>query len=107
VVAGDLNASTQFPEPYRTPYRIVHQRIEGLGLVNVTTRALGVELDGCPCEDQPCRHIRTLEGATPYQDDYIYASPDVAAAARPVEILRTTHIEAVSDHYPLAIDLPD
>src|SRR5262249_48377904 len=37
VFAGDLNASSQFPEPYRKAYQLVHQRIEALGLA--TSRA--------------------------------------------------------------------
>lgn len=105
VIAGDLNASTQFLPPYREPYRVVHDRLTAFGLRNVSVRREGDELAACPCEDDPCRHVRTLEGPTPYQDDYIYASADVAEAMRLVTVERTEGIEAVSDHYPLVAEI--
>jgi endonuclease/exonuclease/phosphatase family metal-dependent hydrolase len=71
----------------------------------VTVRPDSEALPGCPCSDEPCRHIRTLEGDTPYQDDYIYASPDLADAMRLVTFERTTGVEAVRDHLPLAAEL--
>lgn len=61
VLAG--NASTQFDEPYRSPYRLVHERIESLGLENISVPAQDGTLDGCPCGDDPFRHIRTLAKA--------------------------------------------
>jgi endonuclease/exonuclease/phosphatase family metal-dependent hydrolase len=105
VVAGDLNASTQFPEPYRAAYRVIHERLGSLGLCNVSVRPEGKPLEGCPCADEPCRHIRTLEGPTPYQNDYVYASPNIAEAVSLVDVERTEAIEAVSDHYPVVVDL--
>ena len=69
LLGGDLNASTQFPPPYRDAYRIVHERLLSFRLKNVSIPADGEKLDGCPCSDSPCRHIRTLEGKRPYQDD--------------------------------------
>jgi hypothetical protein len=105
LIAGDFNASTQFDEPYRSAYRVVHDRLASLGLTNVTVRAEREQLEGCPCEDDPCRHVRTLEGAVPYQDDYIHASPDVAEAIRCIATERTPGIEAASDHLPLVVEI--
>jgi endonuclease/exonuclease/phosphatase family metal-dependent hydrolase len=104
VVAGDLNASTQFPPPFRESYRLVHERLAQFGLVNVSVGAEDDPLDGCPCVDTVCRHVRTLEGETPYQDDYVYASPDVADRAS-FAVERSSVAEAVSDHYPLIVTL--
>ena len=107
MIAGDFNASTQFLEPARSAYRVVHERLRSLGLINVSVRPEGSPLVGCPCVDEPCRHIRTLEGTIPYQDDYIYASPDVADAVSLVDVERTDGTEAVSDHYPVVVELAD
>jgi hypothetical protein len=107
VLAGDLNASTQFPPPARDAYRLVHDRIATLGLQNVSVRPDDEDLADCPCVDIPCRHIRTLDTAKPIQDDYVYASPDVAGGLRLINIDRTAEMTAVSDHYPLVVDLSD
>jgi len=105
VLAGDFNASTQFPEPYRAAYGLVHQRVETLGLRNVSVRREHEDIDGCPCADEPCRHIQTYEGATPYQNDYVYASPEVADAMKlHVQKLEDLH-ERVSDHLPVVVGL--
>jgi hypothetical protein len=52
----------------------VHDRLSGLGLHNVSLRSEDELLDGCPCADEPCRHLQTYEGKIPYQDDYLYMS---------------------------------
>lgn len=104
VIGGDLNASTQFGEPARSAYRVVHDRLSSLGLQNISVRPADDVLDGCPCVDDPCRHIRSLEGTRPFQDDYIYASADVAATARLMPVERTEGMEFVSDHFPVVIE---
>jgi endonuclease/exonuclease/phosphatase family metal-dependent hydrolase len=71
----------------------------------VSLRPEGVVLEGCPCVDEICRHIQTFEGSIPYQDDYIYVSEDLVTSTRFVEVDRTTGIEAVSDHFPLIVEL--
>jgi hypothetical protein len=105
VLAGDLNASTQHPKPYRDAYRLVHARLVALGLVNVSVRAADTVLDGCTCSDDPCRHVRTYEGATPYQNDYIYVSASLEPYVRFTEMAQTPMRDAVSDHAPLVIQL--
>ena len=59
-IAGDLNCSTQLAPPHRARHKTVFDRFVSLGLVNVTERRLDdAALDGCPCADEPCRHVRT------------------------------------------------
>lgn len=105
LLGGDFNASTQFPEPFRSAYRVVHERLATLGLVNVSSRRHGDGVPGCPCIDEPCTHVQTIEGPTPYQDDYLYASPDVTNAVTDMQVARSDALEAVSDHMPLVLDV--
>lgn len=107
IVGGDFNASTQFSTPHRDAYRVVHERMRSLGLVNLTVRPADEELEDCPCEDEPCLHVRTYDIGAPYQNDYIYATPDVAAAARFSREERSPVAEAVSDHFPVVVDIED
>jgi endonuclease/exonuclease/phosphatase family metal-dependent hydrolase len=105
IVGGDFNTSSQFPSPHREAFRTVHDRLIGLGLHNVSLRTEGELLDGCPCVDEPCRHVQTYEGPTPYQDDYLFTSQDLVDRTRLVKIERTPLVEAVSDHYPLMVEV--
>jgi endonuclease/exonuclease/phosphatase family metal-dependent hydrolase len=105
IVGGDFNTSSQFPSPHRDAFRTVHDRLSGLGLHNVSLRAEGELLDGCPCADEPCRHLQTYEGPIPYQDDYLYMSADLVPHTRLVRIDRTATVQAVSDHFPLMVDV--
>jgi hypothetical protein len=106
VLAGDFNTSSQFPSPHREAFRTVHDRLAGLGLHNVAIRPDGEDLAGCPCDDDPCRHVRSYEGAIPYQDDYVYVSADLARGAKLVGFDQSEPAKAVSDHLPLVVDLP-
>jgi endonuclease/exonuclease/phosphatase family metal-dependent hydrolase len=105
IVGGDFNTSSQFPSPHREAFRTVHDRLSGLGLDNVTLGPEDQPLDGCPCVDEPCRHVQTYEGPIPYQDDYLYMSQDLVRRTRLVQIERTAAVEAVSDHFPLIVEI--
>jgi hypothetical protein len=105
IVGGDFNTSSQFPSPHREAFRTVHDRLSGLGLHNVSLRAEDESLDGCPCLDEPCRHVQTYEGQVPYQDDYLYMSKDLMRRTRLVKIERTASVQAVSDHFPLMVEV--
>lgn len=105
ILAGDFNTSSQFESPHREAFQTVDDRLVGLGLENVALRPEDEDLDGCPCADEICRHLRTIEGPTPYQDDYIYVSSDLAASIRFRKMERSEKAEAISDHLPLVIDL--
>ena len=105
ILGGDFNTSSQFPSPHREAFRTVHDRLSGLGLHNVSIRPEAQLLEGCPCVDEPCRHLQTYEGRTPYQDDYIYVSEDLVRCIKLVEIERTERVQAVSDHFPLVVEI--
>lgn len=104
VLAGDFNTSSQFASPHREAFHTVHARLADLGLHNVSLRPHGEEL-GCPCADKPCRHVQTIEGPTPYQDDYIYVSGDLLPSVRFATPVRSPEAQAVSDHYPVSIEV--
>ena len=105
IVGGDFNTSSQFPSPHREAFRTVHERLTGLGLHNVSLRPEDQLLAGCPCDDEPCRHLQTYEGAIPYQDDYLYMSEDLVRRTRLVQMERTEAVQAVSDHFPLIVEV--
>ncbi len=105
ILGGDFNTSSQFSSPHREAFRTVHDRLSGLGLHNISLRPEDEQLDGCPCADERCRHMQTYEGRVPYQDDYLYVSEKLGRDARLVKIERTTAVEAVSDHFPLMVDV--
>ena len=105
VIAGDFNTSSQFEAPHREAFRTVDDRLRGLGLRNVSIRPDGEILDGCPCIDEICRHVQTLEGPVPYQDDYIYVSEDLVASARFARVERSDRAASVSDHFPLIVEI--
>jgi endonuclease/exonuclease/phosphatase family metal-dependent hydrolase len=105
ILGGDFNTSSQFPSPHREAFRTVHDRLSGLGLHNVSLRADDEALEHCPCADEPCRHVQTYEGPVPYQDDYVYMSEDLVHRTRLVKIERTAAVEAVSDHFPLLVEI--
>ena len=83
----------------------MHDRLSGLGLHKISLRSEDELLDGCPCADEPCRHLQTYEGKIPYQDDYLYMSEDLVHRTRLSWIDRTATVEAVSDHFPLMVDV--
>ena len=87
VLAGDLNVSTQLKEPDRSRHRNARERFGTLGL----TECLGLErpsrerLADCPCEDDPCRHVRTQRHGNsdvPWQNDYFFVSRSLVATVQ-------------------------
>lgn len=109
LVGGDLNCSSQLPPPRdRARHRNLFDRFETLGLVDLTGLTAGSRspLDGCPCEDEPCRHVQTFrrKGAAPYQDDWLFASERLALRARSVVVHNDPDSEAWShsDHAPIS-----
>ena len=105
ILGGDFNTSSSFRSPHREAFRTVHDRLSGLGLHNISLRPKDELLDGCPCADERCRHLQTYEGLVPYQDDYLYVSENLVRGARLLGIDRTPAVEAVSDHFPLMVDV--
>jgi hypothetical protein len=107
IVGGDLNASSQLPAPYRAWHKNLFERFELLGLIDLTGQTADSRppLEGCPCEDEPCRHVQTFRrrDAAPYQDDWIFASDRLAERVESVTVDNAPDSEAWShsDHAPL------
>lgn len=81
VVGGDFNCSTQLSRPHRARHRNLFERFETLGLVDLVASCRDSELDGCPCDDEPCRHVQThrhSQSRVPWQDDYLFATSALA-----------------------------
>ncbi|MDX6320136.1 MAG: hypothetical protein QOD35_3536 [Nocardioidaceae bacterium] len=86
VLGGDFNVWGQ-GDAY-APYRAVLDRLTSIGLVDCLYAGVGeprVPLVGCPCGGGvECNHVRTLRGnrkddfGVPYQNDYLYASRQLA-----------------------------
>jgi endonuclease/exonuclease/phosphatase family metal-dependent hydrolase len=114
VLAGDLNVSTQIQPPHRARHRNALERFATLGLVDCFTLP-GVSpapLAGCPCEDEPCRHVRTERHArsrVPWQTDYVFVSKALARRVRACSTLDGAEPDpwALSDHCPLVLELED
>jgi hypothetical protein len=61
-------------------------------------------LDGCPCSDDPCRHVRTIRharSAKPWQDDYLFATGALAERLRDCQPVSEARAWELSDHCPL------
>lgn len=102
VLGGDLNLSTQLPAPWRAYQRNAFERIELFGLVDLTAAAALGPLAGCPCDDDPCRHVQTQDHArskVPWQNDYLFATKRLATQLRGCEVICPQDEEGVlSDH---------
>ena len=83
VLGGDLNCSTQLAPPDRARHRNLFERFESLGLIDLLTLAGDdrAPVAGCPCDDEPCRHVQThrhSRSAVPWHDDYLFATEPMA-----------------------------
>lgn len=112
VLGGDLNVSTQLGGMWARHSESTLDRITiAYGLVNLTAglRPPTDRLDGCPCRDRICGHIRTRRSSNspvPWQTDYLFASPKLAA--RIVRMRCPTDEDpayAFSDHAPVIAEL--
>ena len=118
ILGGDLNAHTQNPHPLELPrYKAIFTAIESLGLVNCfkATTHLRPKLEGCPCDEPECFHVQTRRHrrhvGTPKekysaQNDYLYASPDVAEALTDCYAVgsRDESVWQLSDHCPIVAE---
>jgi hypothetical protein len=113
LLGGDLNTGTQWSrseQHFNDRDRNVLDRIVALGLVDcvLANRAPG-RLAGCRCLDgDKCVHVRTRRDRrrpdVPYQTDYLFASPQLAATMSACEVLATDEWFAISDHGPIVAD---
>jgi exonuclease III len=107
VLGGDFNVWGQ-GDAY-APYRAVLDRLASIGLVDCLYVGVGeprIPLVGCPCgRGIECNHVRTLRGnrkddlGVPYQNDYLYASRQLAPQ-RLVEchVIDSEDVWQFSDH---------
>jgi exonuclease III len=109
VMGGDLNVSTQLPQPYGTWSRTIFQRIADFGLVDLTRKAAKMHdrpgLTCCTCTEAECRHVQTARHRTGsrYQNDYLFASEGLAERLVDCWPLSGGHPDPwkLSDHRPL------
>ena len=110
VLAGDLNISTQFPEPDRSRHRNALERIAAFDMVD----AFGIDrpprerLDGCPCEDRPCRHVQTQRhgrSKIPWQNDYFFVSKALVPKVKSCIPVHEGYPWLLSDHSPILLEL--
>ena len=112
ILAGDLNVSTQLPEPDRKRHRNLLERFATVGLVDCLDleRPARQLLRNCPCEDIPCRHVHTHRhgrSGKPWQNDYMFVSKPLSSrvvSCRPVnegDSIAWSH----SDHRPLVLEI--
>lgn len=111
VVAGDLNVSTQMAVPHRARHRNVLERFATLGLVDCLGlgRPARAQLQGCPCEDAPCRHVQTHRhprSTVPWQDDYVFVSERLAERVKRCAVVDSGEPDPwqLSDHLPIVLE---
>jgi Endonuclease/Exonuclease/phosphatase family len=118
VLGGDLNILAG-KRSRRRPYRgqLVLERIKAYGLIDCLEKALPpdryedpagrAEMDNCQCGlGEACTHTRTYYDKSrpqiPYQDDYLFASPELAGAGRLVSCTALpVGPGSPSDHAPI------
>jgi hypothetical protein len=112
LVGGDLNTGTQWPQgdPFQARDSNVLARFEALGLVDcLAAKRPAGRLPGCMCTfGDDCIHTRTRFAArwpdVPYQTDYLWASPALAARLTSCQALATSEWFSISDHAPIVAD---
>ena len=112
ILGGDLNVSTQLDGMWARHSRSALDRItQAYGLINLTDglRAPTQRLHDCPCRDEICSHIRTRRSSNspvPWQTDYLFASPKLAASVARVDCPGDDNpAYAFSDHAPVIAEL--
>jgi exonuclease III len=116
VLAGDFNLSTQLSPPDRERHRNFFDRLEQFDLVDLIADTAGSRpsLEGCPCEDEPCRHVRTHIRARdkdpkPWQDDYVFVSRALREKVTSCEVRGAGDPDPwqFSDHCPIVVELEE
>lgn len=101
VMAGDFNSSTKVASQSKTHPKFV-KAANDLGLVSAYHYHSG-ELPGS--ESGPTyRHGNGIDKL--FHIDYCFVSNEIALCAT-VSVLRSAYWSALSDHYPLVLDIPD
>ena len=94
ILGGDLNASPQWDDKYRTKtHRIFFQRLEAFGLV---------DCQGAFTEDRP-RTPRHTKSNFPWVNDYIFASASLAKKVIAHDVVQQPEMLNLSDHNPVVV----
>jgi endonuclease/exonuclease/phosphatase family metal-dependent hydrolase len=94
ILGGDLNASIQFDQKQRNnSHRIFFQRLEDFGLV---------DCQGAFPKERP-RTLRRAKGDSPWVNDYMFASENLAGKVLSYEVIENPEILGLSDHNPLIV----
>ncbi len=110
ILAGDLNISTQFPEPDRSRHRNALERLLAFNLVDALSLDIPARgpLKDCPCADKPCMHVwtqRHSRSSIPWQNDYCFVSQKLAPSVRACYPNRDSYPWELSDHCPIILDI--
>jgi hypothetical protein len=112
ILGGDLNITSQFEAPHRRRHQNILDRLATLGLVDclALNRPPRSKLEGCPCADSPCRHVRTLRHAkseTPWQNDYLFVSKSLVTKVEACFPMDSGDPDPwqFSDHCPVILEL--
>lgn len=113
VLGGDLNISTQWVGDnahYRERDAATLGRIRAFGLVDILDQhRQDGPLEGCDClDDQACRHVQTQRhpnSSRPWQNDYVFASHELASRSTRCDVVDSEAIEALGGHLPIIADI--
>jgi endonuclease/exonuclease/phosphatase family metal-dependent hydrolase len=93
IFGGDLNVDRLFDRVYGTRRHVkALESIESLGLFHVNSLL-------------PSGTRTYLKSANPYQDDHLYVSESLKESIEDVRVIVGSRTAALSDHYPLILDL--
>jgi exonuclease III len=109
ILAGDLNISTQFPEPDRSRHRNALERLLTFNLVDALSldRPSREPLKDCPCGDEPCLHVQTQRhgrSKIPWQNDYFFVSREIVPTVRACYPNNDGYPWELSDHCPVILE---
>jgi endonuclease/exonuclease/phosphatase family metal-dependent hydrolase len=97
IMAGDLNASTQFDEIQgNRSHKLLLERIDDFGLRDV------YRLSGNASHVQTLRHNRS---ETPWQNDYCFVSKSLVKEFVRYEIVDNEDVRRFSDHNVLVVEI--
>jgi endonuclease/exonuclease/phosphatase family metal-dependent hydrolase len=94
ILGGDLNASPQWDDQYRTrSHRNFFQRLESLGLT---------DCQGTFTAERP-RTLRHTTSRLPWVIDWIFASASLAAKVTEHQVIESEEMLSLSDHNPVVV----
>jgi endonuclease/exonuclease/phosphatase family metal-dependent hydrolase len=113
IIAGDWNIGTWWSgedRKYRRREEGIFDLLRAYGLVDCVDAHVPSArgpLEHCPCAETTCRHVwthRRQASSSAFQDDYMFATEQIAAEIRNVEV-GTDWDRIPSDHAPIVCTL--